>query len=153
MDENKSSLKSIMLFERLKQDGGLIGCAVSHALEVECSSMDNCSACSVETCNRMVKLIWQDMNDYVSTYEIDGNNIFDLRREYVALVAENARLREQLNFTTAQRNISKYALDKFSNTSQGELYKEGYRAGWNALADGIFDFIADARSNDDRISL
>ena len=54
----------------------------------------------------MGKIIWQDLNDYVSTYKIDGKNIFDLRREYLALVAENAKLREQLDFTVVQRNIS-----------------------------------------------
>ena len=101
----------------------------------------------------MGKLIRQDMNDYVSTYEIDGKNIFDLRREYVALVAENAKLREQLNLTIAQLNICKHALDIFSDTSQGELYKEYYRAGWNAFEDGILDFIAAARFNDDWIIL
>lgn len=85
----------------------------------------------------MGKLIRQDMNDYVSTYEIDGKNIFDLRREYVALVAENAKLGEQLNLTIAQLNICKHALDIFSDTSQGELYKEYYiglvgtLSGWN----------------------
>ena len=62
MVENKSSLKSIRLLEQMKQDDGLVGCAVAHALEVECASMDNCSACSVETCNRMGKLIVQDVN-------------------------------------------------------------------------------------------
>lgn len=94
MFENKISLKSITLLERLKQDDGLIGCAVAHALEVECASMDNCSACSVETCNRLGKLIWQDMNDYMPTCKVDGKNIFDLRREYAASVDENSKLRE-----------------------------------------------------------
>lgn len=116
MVENKSSLKSIRLLERLKQDDGLIGCAVAHALEVECSSMDNCSACRVETCNRMGKLIWQDMNDYVSTCKIDGKNIFDLRRVYVALVDENTKLMEQLNSFSENRELesmdpTEYKLD------------------------------------------
>lgn len=77
MDGKEKRIKSVELLERLKQDDSQVGCAVAHALGVDCCAMSSCSACSVETCNRMGKLIWQDMNDYVSQYRIHSMNIFD----------------------------------------------------------------------------
>lgn len=81
MEEKKSSFKTFELLERLKQDNSLVGCAVAHAVEVDCSAMLSCSGCAVETCNRMAGLIMQDMNDYVSEYRIHGMNIFDMVKE------------------------------------------------------------------------